>query len=225
MDEERPREIVGVVADVILRARFSDTPQIFVNFHQQPMTYPGGAAGGRLHMAMVIRSAAGVGLTPEIRTFAAELDRTHPVFGVKTMNEVIYNSTDITRFYTAQLVGFAAMALLLAAVGIYGVMSYAVGRRRHEIGVRMALGASHGGVLRDVLTRGLRLALIGLAIGLAGSYGVTRFIASYLFGVKATDPGTFVVASAVLVAVAAGAVYRPAKRATEVDPMAVLRCE
>jgi putative ABC transport system permease protein len=225
VDEERPREIVGVVADVILRSRFAETPEIFVDFHQQPMIYPGSATGGRLHMAMVVRSAAGSALTPQIRAVAADLDRAHPVFGVKTMNEVIYNSTDIARFYTGQLVGFAAMALLLASVGIYGVMSYAVSRRRHEIGVRMALGASHGGVLRDVLGRGLKLALIGLAIGLAGSFALTRWIASYLFGVKPTDPSTFAVASVVLVIVALGAVYRPARRATEVDPMVVLRCE
>jgi putative ABC transport system permease protein len=210
---------------VILRSRFAETPEIFVDFHQQPMIYPGSATGGRLHMAMVVRSAAGSALTPQIRAVAADLDRAHPVFGVKTMNEVIYNSTDIARFYTGQLVGFAAMALLLASVGIYGVMSYAVSRRRHEIGVRMALGASHGGVLRDVLGRGLKLALIGLAIGLAGSFALTRWIASYLFGVKPTDPATFAVASVVLVIVALGAVYRPARRATEVDPMVVLRCE
>ncbi len=225
VDEERPREIVGVVADVTLRSRFSQSPEMFVNFHQQPMVYPGSAASGRLHMAMAIRSAAGGAVTSQIRALAADLDRTHPVFGVKTMNEVIYNSTDIARFYTGQLVGFAAMALLLASVGIYGVMSYAVGRRRREIGIRMALGASNSSVLRDVLWRGLRLALIGLAIGLAGSYGVTRVISSYLFGVKPTDPVTFAVASTVLVLVAIGAVYRPARRATEVDPMVVLRSE
>jgi len=225
VDEEKPREIVGVVGDVILRSRFADTPEIFVNFHQQPMIYPGAATGGRLHMALAVRSAAGAAVIPQIRALAADLDRTHPVFGIKTMNEVIYDSTDIARFYTGQLVGFAAMALLLASVGIYGVMSYAVGRRRHEIGVRMALGASHASVLRDVLGRGLKLALIGLGIGLAGSVALTRFIASYLFGVKAIDAVTFVVASVVLVLVAIGAVYRPARRATEVDPMVVLRCE
>ena len=225
VDEERPREIVGVVADVILRSRFADTPEIFVNFHQQPMIYPGANTGPRLHMAMVVRSAMGSAVTPQIRALAAELDRTHPVFGIKTMNEVIYNSTDIERFYTAQLVGFAAMALLLASVGIYGVMSYVVGRKRHEIGIRMALGASHGSVLRDVLGQGLRLALLGLAIGLAGSFALTKSIASYLFGVKPIDPLTFAVASVVLVGVAVGAVYRPARRATEVDPMVVLRCE
>jgi predicted permease len=225
VEEEKPREIVGVVGDVILRSRFAETPEIFVNFHQQPMIYPGVATGGRLHMAMAVRSEAGAAVIPQIRALAADLDRTHPVFGIKTMNEVIYNSTDIARFYTGQLVGFAAMALLLASVGIYGVMSYAVGRRRHEIGVRMALGASHAIVLRDVLGRGLKLALIGLAIGLAGSFALTRFIASYLFGVKPIDAVTFAVASVVLVLVALGAVYRPARRATEVDPMVVLRCE
>ena len=223
VEEEQPREIVGVVSDVRQAAHAEPRPQIYVDFHQQPMVYPGTFARSRLNMAMVVRGA--VSVTPQIRALAADLDRTHPVFGVKTMNEVMYDSTDINRFYTAQLVGFAGMALLLASVGIYGVISYAVGRRRREIGIRMALGARNGDVLRGVLAEGLRLATIGLTIGLAGSFALTRWIATYLFGVKPIDPATFVVANVVLVAVAMGAVYRPAKRATEVDPMVVLRCE
>jgi putative ABC transport system permease protein len=228
VDEEQPREIVGVVADVRQAAHADPRSQIYVDFHQQPMVYPGNFARSRLNMTLVVRAKQGAGaalLTPQIRTLAAELDRAHPVFGVKTMDEVMYDSTDINRFYTAQLVGFAALALLLASVGIYGVMSYAVRRRRREIGIRMALGASHGGVLRSVLGQGLKLALIGLVIGLAGSFALTRAITSYLYGVKPTDPETFLVASVVLVAVALGAVYRPARRATEVDPVVVLRCD
>jgi predicted permease len=228
VDEEQPREIVGVVSDVKQAAQAEVRPQIYVDFHQQPTVYPGADARGRLNTTLVVRAKQGVSvglLTPHIRTLAAELDRTHPLFGVKTMNEVIYDSTDINRFYTAQLAGFAAMALLLASVGIYGVMSYAVGRRRHEIGVRMALGASHGSVLRSVLGQGLKLALIGLATGLVGSFALTRAISSYLYGVKPIDPATFATASVVLAVVALGSVYRPARRATEVDPIVVLRYE
>ena len=225
VSEERPREIVGVVADVITRPRMPGTPAIYVNFHQQPMIYPGSATTGRLHMALVVRSTEGTALVGEIRKLAADLDSARPPFGIKEMSEVIYNSTGIERFYTAQLVSFASIALLLASVGIYGVMSYAVGRRRREIGIRMALGANHGMVLREVLAHGLKLALIGLGIGLAGSFALTRAIQSYLFGVKPADSLTFAVASVVLVAVALGAVYRPARRATHVDPIDVLRCE
>jgi putative ABC transport system permease protein len=228
VDEERPREIVGVVSDVRQAAHAEPRSQIYVDFHQQPMVYPGTLDRGRLNMTLVVRAyqKAGISLLiPQLRNLAANLDRDHPAFAIKTMSEVMYESTDINRFYTAQLVGFSAMALLLAAVGIYGVMSYAVGRRRREIGIRMALGASHGGVLRNVLGQGLKLAMIGLAIGLAGSFALTRAISTYLFGVKPIDPLTFAVASLVLIAVALGAVYRPARRATEVDPMAVLRCD
>jgi predicted permease len=225
VDEEQPRTIVGVVSDVRQAAHAVPRAQIYVDFHQQPMVYPGTVARNRLNMTLVMRANNVALLTPQIRKLAADLDPVQPVFEVKTMTEVMYDSTDINRFYTAQLVGFAAMALLLASVGIYGVMSYAVGRRRREIGIRMALGASEGGVLRDVLGRGLRLALIGLAIGLAGSLALTRVIATYLFGVKPIDPVTFALASVALIGVAIGAVYRPARRATEVDPMVVLRCE
>jgi putative ABC transport system permease protein len=225
VDEERPREIVGVVSDVRQAAHAEPRSQIYVDFHQQPMVYPGTFARGRLNMTLVVRASQTAGLIPQVRGLAAELDRAFPAFGIKTMNQVMYESTDINRFYTAQLTGFAAMALLLAAVGIYGVMSYVVRRRRHEIGIRMALGASHGGVLRDVLGQGLKLAAIGLAIGLVGSFLLTRAISTYLFGVKPIDPATFIVASILLIAVALAAAYRPARRATEVDPMTVLRCD
>jgi len=120
---------------------------------------------------------------------------------------------------------FAGLAVLLAAIGIYGVMSYAVGQRVHEIGVRMALGARAGDVLSLVLRRGLGLALVGIAIGVVGGVWLTTAMKSLLFGVSLNDPLTFVIVSALLLAVAAAATYIPARRATKVDPIVALRYE
>ena len=122
VDEERPREIVGVVSDVRQAAHAEPRSQIYVDFHQQLMVYPGTFARGRLNMTLLVRASQKAGiplLTPQLRGLAAELDRAFPPFGIKTMNEVMYEATDIKRFYTAQLTGFAAMALVLATVGIY----------------------------------------------------------------------------------------------------------
>ena len=127
------------------------------------------------------------------------------------------------RFYMLLLGGFAAAALLLAAIGVYGVISYAVGRRTREIGVRLALGATSGRVLREVVGRGLALATIGLVVGGAGALVVTRLLRSLLFGVGATDPVAFAGAALLLVAVAVGAAIVPARRAARVSPIAAMR--
>jgi putative ABC transport system permease protein len=141
------------------------------------------------------------------------------------MDQVTVESTARTNFNMTLLSIFAGLAMLLAAIGIYGVMSYAVGQRVHEIGVRMALGARAGNVLSLVLRQGLALVLVGIAIGVMGGVWLTTAMKSLLFGVSPNDPPTFAIVSALLLAVAAAATYLPAQRATKVDPIVALRYE
>jgi putative ABC transport system permease protein len=141
------------------------------------------------------------------------------------MDEVVSRSTASRRFTLTLLGGFAALALLLAAVGIYAVLAYSVARRTHEIGVRLALGARRNDVLRLVLGHGLRLTLVGLAMGTAGAFGLTRLFRSLLYEVGPTDPLTFGVVLLLLGGVALAASYIPARRAMRVDPMVALRYE
>jgi putative ABC transport system permease protein len=141
------------------------------------------------------------------------------------MSEMRSESLAPLRFNTVALSIFAGLGLILAAVGIYGVMAYSVGQRTHEIGIRMALGAQPGAVLRLILRQGMLLVLIGVVVGLALSFGLTRIMASFLYGVTATDPVTFVFVAVVLSLVALLANYIPARRATKVDPLIALRNE
>ena len=144
---------------------------------------------------------------------------------VATMEGLIGKSLARARFNTLLVSGFAGLALLLAGVGIYGVMAYSVSQRAHEIGVRMALGARAGDVVRLVVGQGMSLAVAGVAIGLGASLALTRLMKSLLFGVGATDPATFALLPLVLASVAFLACYLPARRAAGVDPMVALRCE
>ena len=153
------------------------------------------------------------------------MDKDQPVYSVKTMDELIKGSISQRRFAMMLLAGFAAVALVLAAVGIYGVMSYSVTQRSHEMGIRMALGASQRDVLSLVVKHGLKLVIIGAAIGMAGAIALTRLMSSLLFGVSATDPLTFALTSVLLTGVALAACFIPARRATKVDPMVALRYE
>ena len=160
-----------------------------------------------------------------VREQVSSLDKNLPVFAVETMDDVLSAEVASQRFNAGAMAGFAGLAVLLAAVGIYGVMAYAVSQRTHEIGLRMALGAEPGNVLRMILTQGLRLALMGVALGLAASLALTRLMTGLLFGLKPSDPETFVLVTAALLAVAVAACWIPARRATRVEPVIALRYE
>jgi putative ABC transport system permease protein len=164
-------------------------------------------------------------VTSAIRQQVAALDKNLPIYNIATMDQLVSNSVAQPRLNLSLLVAFAALALILSAVGVYGVMAYAVTQRTHEIGIRMALGAMPADVLRQVLAEGGRLAAFGVALGLVAALALTRLMASLLFGVKPTDPVTFAVVAAMLVCVALAACYIPARRATRVDPIIALRYE
>jgi putative ABC transport system permease protein len=153
------------------------------------------------------------------------VDKDQAVFNVTTLEELIGDSILIRKFFMLLLLVFAALALTLAAVGIYGVMSYVASQRTYEIGIRMALGAQSRDVLKLIIGNGMALTFIGVAAGLAGAFALTRLMAGLLFGVSATDTITFLIVSIGLTLVALLACYIPARRATKVDPLEALRYE
>ncbi|HKP73312.1 MAG TPA: FtsX-like permease family protein, partial [Pyrinomonadaceae bacterium] len=164
-------------------------------------------------------------LTAAIRNEVLQIDKDQPVSNVGTMEDIVASTVAPQKFATWLLGIFAAAAMVLAAIGIYGVMAYAVTQRTHEIGIRMALGAGQRDVLRMVVGQGMKLALVGVALGLVGAFLLTRLMSSLLFGVSATDPLTYGGVSVLLAAVALFACLIPARKATKVDPMIALRYE
>jgi putative ABC transport system permease protein len=175
---------------------------------------------------LMIRAAAGMtGLADAVRKEVLSVDPEQPVHSIKPLDRVKAESIAAPRFRTLLLGLFAGVAMLLAAVGIYSVMSYSVAQRSHEFGIRMALGAQRSDLLKMVLRDGLALTIAGMAVGLAASFALTRWISSLLFKVDATDPVTFVAVSLLLVGVALTACFVPARRATRVDPIVALRYE
>jgi ABC-type antimicrobial peptide transport system permease subunit len=174
----------------------------------------------------VVRFAGAVpGVIDSIRKTSRQMNSEQIVYGEQTMEEIISDSISDRKFSMILLGAFAALALLLSSVGIFGVISYLVGQRTHEIGIRIALGAQRKDVLALVLGEGVRLALLGAAIGVAAALGLTRLMANMLYGVSATDPLTFAGVSCVLLSVAMLACYIPARRAVRVDPNIALRYE
>jgi putative ABC transport system permease protein len=209
--------IVGVIGDTKQQGLASEVmPEATASALQWP----------RFMMTLVLRTSVDpVSLVSAVWKQVSDLDKNLPVYGVQTMDDVLSAEVASQRFNAGALAGFAGLAVLLAGVGIYGVMAYAVSQRTREMGVRMALGAGQGNVLRMILSQGLRLAAIGVVLGLAASLGLTRLMTGLLFGVKPSDPETFVFVTAALLVVALAACWIPAWRATRVDPVIALRYE
>jgi putative ABC transport system permease protein len=178
------------------------------------------------YLTLVVRASRDpAALAPDIREAIRSLDKNIPISEIQTMNQVVAEANGQSRFYMVLLGAFAVVALVLAGVGIYGVMSYSVSRRTHEIGIRMALGAQSRDVLKLVVFQGIFQALAGVAVGLAGALALSHLMAGLLYGTRPTDPVTFVAAVLVLGGVAVAASYIPARRASKVDPMVALRYE
>jgi predicted permease len=223
--EERPRQIVGIVGDVKQFVLTRDArPQTYVPYLQlPPHTFLGGTES-RVHKSLVIRSqSASAGLIENLRRVISGLAPDSPVFGIWTVEQTVANSARSWRVLSQLLGLFAAMALILAAIGIYGVISYSVSERSHELGLRMALGAQPRHVVLLILRKAMTLSFLGVMTGVAASFAAAPLLARFLYGVKPHDVLTLVLVSSLLVAVTFFASYIPARRATEIDPMETLR--
>src|SRR5262249_556967 len=189
---------------------------VYVRFAQEPNDC----------MGVVLRSTVEPeALTSAVRNVVAQLYPAQPILGFKTMEQRIYERTAPKRIMTVVMGVFAGIALLLAAVGLYAMMAYAVSQRTHEIGVRLALGAPRGAILRMILGRGLKLTPVGITLGMAGALALNKVMTQLLYGVSATDALTFILASLTLAGAALLACWLPARRATGVDPMIALRSD
>jgi putative ABC transport system permease protein len=217
LEGEAIRTVVGLVGPIRGQS-LEEAPgaQIYAPYSQDPSD----------SLYVVIRTTSNPeNIARAVRKRIFKLDRNVPVEDMMTMEQVLAGPTVLPRFYTSVLGLFAALALILAAVGIYGVMSHVVAQQTHEIGVRMALGADRRDVMRLILGKGFKLTFAGVCIGIAGALCLTRFLSSLLYGIKPTDPLTFIAVSLILMGVALLACYIPARRATKVDPMVALRYE
>jgi len=212
-----PRQIIGVVRDV-RRAALSEEPrpEMYVPYAQHP--------DGYMFMIARVRSNP-LGLAPLIRREVLTLDRDQPITQIRSMEQVVSDSGAQRRFYLLLLCLFAGLALLLAVVGVYGVVAYSVTQRVHEIGIRMALGARPLQIVRHVVGQGMIPTVVGAVIGVLAALALTRIMSSLLYQVSATDPAVFLFAAAALTAVALLAICIPAYRATKIDPVTALRQE
>ena len=211
--------IVGVVSDVKVSSLEAETePAIYMPIFQIPRA--------RESVIYVVRSAADTaGIAATLRREIRAIDAELPVYDIRTMDQVLAESVSQRRFSMLLLAVFAVVAILLAAIGLYGVMSFAVSQRTHEIGMRMALGARQYDVLKLVVRQGMTLVVVGVGLGLFGALALTRLMSTLLFGVTPKDPMTFAAVATLLTLVAFVACYLPARRATKVDPLVALRYE
>ena len=232
VDEERPRQIVGIVGEVKQMGMGGLHPLLYESFLQQPAVFPSDGKWGHLQGFLVIRTASNVrareaDLIASVKQMVREMDPDQPVTDISTMDEVLRKFMSSFRYYVIVLGVLAGMAVLLAMIGVYGVLSYFVNQRTREMGIRMALGAQRRDVLWMVAKLGLKLSMTGVAIGIALALGLKRFMEQYfwLYHVEATDPLTYAAVTLVLVSIALLACYVPARRAINVDPMTTLRHE
>ena len=209
------RQVIGVVNDV---------RQTGLTHKPAPEAHDPFDGGSRLFLVLHT-SLPPSSLTPQVRRALAQIDSSLPLFSVRTMDQVIADNAQGQQFFSLLVGSFAALAMVLAAVGIYGVLSYAVTERTREIGIRISLGASRGRVLGEVMREGMRLAAIGLVAGMAGALAAGRLLASFLHEVTPADPAILVLTAGLLAVVALVACYLPARRAARLDPMAALRYE
>jgi putative ABC transport system permease protein len=211
------REVVGVVADVkLFGAEFGVPRQAYLPLGQESPT----------SISVVVRTADDpLQIATAVERTIHEVEKDLPVSAIRSMDQLMGSSLASRRLMLVLLAGFAVLALLLAAVGIYGVIAYSVKQRTHELGIRMALGAQTGDVLRLILMQGLKLTLLGVVLGLLAAFALTRWLETLLFEVRPTDPFTFAVIAVVLTLVALVACWVPARRATKVDPLVALRYE
>jgi len=221
-------EIVGVAGHVIQWGLDSDETeplraQVYIPCMQMPDAYMAMVPSGIGFVARAANTTSG--LLDSIRSTSREMSSQQVVYAAQTMDQIISDSLAARRFSMILLGIFAALALLLSSVGIYGVISYLVGQRTQEIGVRVALGARRWDVLRLVLSHSVNMAALGVVIGVAASLALTRLMSKMLYGVSATDPMTFCAVAVILTLVAVAASYIPARRAMRVDPIVALRYE
>jgi putative ABC transport system permease protein len=213
-------EIVGVVGDVKTALTSDPQSEMYVPFRQVDWLLP------QYFLSIVVRTdGRPMALSSALRDAVHQADPSQPVVKMRTMEENISSSVVQPKFRATLLTIFSGLALVLAAIGIYGVIAYSVTQRTREIGIRMTLGADRPAVLRMILRQGTVLAVVGVGLGLAGAAGLTRFLESFLFQVNAFDPITFAEVAAVLLAVSLAACWIPARRATRVDPIVALRYE
>ena len=224
--QEPPLEIVGVVRDSRQALYREPFPTLYVPYSQLPSTFKWDLIMERIIISFVVRTATDpASLEPAMRRIVSEVARDVPVANIRTIDQIRDETLRSSQFYTWLLAIFAGIAVLLTAVGVFGVTSYSVARRTHEIGIRMAVGADPRAVFKLVLKQGLILTGIGVAIGLGAAFGLTRFLRGLLYGVKPIDPLAFAAVSLMVMAVGVLACYIPARRATKVDPMVALRYE
>jgi predicted permease len=214
-DSDEWMTIVGIVADSRnMGLDEAPAPQLFLPMHVFPLPF----------MNVVARSPAGIaGVASAVKSEVRAIDPELPIDTVRPLNELVHESVAEPRFQAVLLGGFALTALLLAAIGVYGLISYSVAQRTREIGIRVALGATSRQVVGPIVREGMTLALAGVLLGAVGAFAATRTIESLLFGVAPTDPLTFGAVSGLLLAVAFVASYIPSRRALRIDPLTALR--